>query len=78
MNWLKASEFLSLDESSSNEICDLSIHFFLFMALGIEKNKTKSFLFYGDFPCMTKLFIFIDRTSPSLVDIFLQVFMKKN
>lgn len=46
------------------------------MALGIEKNKTKSFLFYGDFPCMTKLFIFIDRTSPSLVDIFLQVLMK--
>lgn len=76
MNWLKASEFLSLDESSSNETCDLSIIFFLFMALSIEK-KTKSFLFYGDFPCMTtKLIIFIDRTSPSLVDIFLQVFMK--
>lgn len=46
------------------------------MALSIEK-KLKVFLFYGDFPCMTtKLIIFIDRTSPSLVDIFLQVFMK--
>lgn len=73
MNRLKASELLSLDESSSNEICDLSI-----LVYGLKYwKKTKSFLFYGDFPCMTtKFIIFIDRTSPSLVDIFLQVFMK--
>lgn len=44
--------------------------------LHMRKIKLKVFLFYGDFPCLTKLIIFTDRTSPSLVDIFLQVFMK--